>query len=681
VSKPKRLPGWLIDLPVVVLALVLFVGLTSLQLELPGVHTDEALEVLPGMELVKGQEVECFKGACLNIFGLRLPVMIYEYIATVNTYMAIPFFALFGVSVPVLRAMPIAQSAVAMVFLYLLALELYNRRTAILAVSLLAVSPSFVFWSRQGVFVTSVTIPISVMGAWSLLRWWKRGRACYLYLGAFLFGLGVSAKLLFAWLLAGVGGAFLLLNADRFVASVRRRSLEPTGIRLRWRDGAIAVGLFVLGLAPVIIFNIQTMSTIDYVLANLSGASYYEVDNAKIAENLRERIKQLRSVINGETFWYLAIHPYASWRYPSVFLIAIGIGTFALFGGKRQTRSQTWFSCLTVAAVVVPCYVALRLYLPLHELRWRYWFPAISVLSTLTTGVIGLRKHSWRDWVGHLSTGLGAGLFFMLFVYLAWKLAQWFVDWKLYAIAVVVLCLAPLLRAREEARRALFPVLVVAVMIAASVKTPTALWFTHLAILTPWPILSIAAVTDMVAKTSGLDRLNLRRLTPFSEQVGARAASLGTAFVLAVGLMLAYDDLQVDQAYHADLARIGGKGDHTNASYRLADFLTEAQASDVVAMDYGIQDTIQFLTVGEIKPAEIFGYEDWQNVDPAFAIRVREYLDDADAFYVFHQQPHFLNRREAFETIVEQEGKHLVEEAVIYDWSARPIYRVVRVLP
>jgi hypothetical protein len=681
VSERKRLPGWLIDVPAVVLALALFVALASFQLRLPGLHPDEALEVLPAMQLVKGQEVECYKGACLDLFGLRLPVMIYEYIATVNTYMAIPFFALFGVSVPTLRAMPIAQSAVAMIFVYLLALELYNRRTAILAISLLAVSPSFVFWSRQGVFVTSVTIPISLIGAWSWLRWWKRGNARYLYLGSFLFGLGVSAKLLFAWLLAGVGGAFVLLNADRIVASLRTRSLAPLGVQLCWRDVVVAAGLFVLGLAPVIIFNIQTRSTIDYVLNNLSGPSYYEVDNTKIAENLRERIKQLRSVVNGETFWYLAIHPYASWRYPSVFLISFGIGAFALFGSKHQARSRTLFACLTVAAVIVPCYLALRFYLPIHELRWRFWFPIIAVSSTLITGAIGVRGRGWKDWAAHLTIGLGAGLLFMLFVYLAWKLAQWFVDWKLYAIAVAILCAAPLLRAREDGRRVMFPILVIAVMIASSVKTPTALWFTHLAILTPWPILAIAAVTDMVARRSGLDRLNLGRLAPLSRQIGARAASLGSVLVLALGLMLAYDDLQVDQAYHADLSRIGGKGDHTNASYRLADFLTETQASQVVAMDYGIQDTIQFLTAGDIKPAEIFGYEDWQTVDPAFAIRLREELENPDALYIFHQQPHFLNRRETFEAIVAQEEKSLVEEAVIYDWSARPIYRVVRVLP
>jgi hypothetical protein len=356
------------------------------------------------------------------------------------------------------------------------------------------------------------------------------------------------------------------------------------------------------------------------------------------------------------------------------------MGTFSLLGSKRQSRSESVFASLTVAAVIVPCYLALLFWLPVHELRWRVWFPIIALISTGITGLLGVRGQGGRGWLRHLSIGLGAGLFFLLFVYLAWKLAQWFLDWKLYALTVVVLCLAPLLRAREHARRALFPVLVVAVMIVSSVKTPTALWFTHLAIVTPWPILAIAAVVDMMACRSGLDRLHAGRLSFLRGQVGAQVASLGTILVIAVGLMLAHDDLQVVEAYHADLTRIGGKGDHTNASYRLADYLLAAQADHVVAMDFGIQDTVQFLTAGQIVPDEIFGYQNWQDVDPAFAIRVQEELENEDTLYVFRQQPHFLNRREVFAAIVQQENKRTVEEAVIYDWSARPIYRVVRVV-
>jgi len=667
-ARIQRLPGWLLDIAVLVVGLVVFVILAAHQLNLPGLHTDEALEVLPAVQLLRGQEVECFKDVCIEVLGVRLPVMIYEYIATVNTCMVLPFFAAFGINVPALRAMPIVQSAGAMIFVYLLARELYGRRAAIAGLLMLAVNPSFVFWSRQGVFVTSVTILISMAGVWAWLRWWRTARRGYLYLGSFLFGLGISAKFLFGWLIAGVIGAFVLLNTDRIVQCVRQRSLDPLGIRLRWWDALIAAALFLTGLAPLIIFNVRTMSTINYIRANVGSSSYYQVDNTRIGENLRERIKELRSVLNGETFWYLAEHPYASWRYPSVFLIAVGTLAFSLFGSKQRTLRETLPRWIGVAAIVVPSYVALR-FLPVHEPGWRVWLPIIAALSTALTGALIGRGWGWREWAQHAATGAVACALTMLYVYLAWKLAQWHISGRLYLFAIACLASAPLLRAREEGRKVLFPVLVIAVMLSASIFTPTALWFTHLAILTPWPILAIAAIADLVARRAGLDRINLPRLSALNGQPWASAVGLGTLAMLALAGMLIYDDLEVDIAYHRDLARLGGKGDHTHASYRLVKYLEENGITDVVAMDWGIQDVVQFLSAGEINPHEIFGYENHDDVDPTFGVRVREHLAHPSAVYVFRTQPHFRNR----------EGRRVVELQTIYDWAAIPIYRLVRV--
>jgi 4-amino-4-deoxy-L-arabinose transferase-like glycosyltransferase len=642
-NRPRRAFTWLAELAVVVLALAIFALLTFRQIRFPGLHPDEALEVIPAIQLLRGQQVECFKGVCVEILGLRLPVMIYEYIATVNTYLAIPFFAVLGINVPALRTMAIAQSMAALVLLYLLGRDLFNRRVAVTALLLLAVSPSFVFWGRQGVFVTSVTVPISLAAVWAWLRWWRRGKSRDLYAGAALFGLGISAKFLFGWLVAAVGGAFLLLNADRLVACLRRRTLASLRIRLRWYELVIAGTLFLVGMLPLIVFNVRTQSTINYIRANLVSGSYYEVDNTRIGENLRERIKELRSVLNGETFWYLGIHPYASWRYPSVFLIALGVVAFATFGSQRRTLRQTLPGWGTVVAVVVPSYVALH-FLRLHEPHWYRWLPGIALCSTGVTGLFLARGGGWRAWAKHLLTGLAAGALFMVFVYLAWKLAQWQIGGKVYAAGVLACVLAPGLRAREQARKVLFPALVIAVMLSASVFTPTALWFTHLAIMTPWPVLAIAAVADMVARRSGLDRLNLARLRRDDAWGGRAALSLGLLAVLCLGGMLIHDDLKVDTAYHRELQRVGGKGDHSNASYALAEYLQENGITKTAAMDWGIQDLVQFLSQGEINPSEIFGHENWQDVDPAFALRVRKQMEDPEVVYIFDIEPHFMNR-------------------------------------
>jgi hypothetical protein len=217
--------------------------------------------------------------------------------------------------------------------------------------------------------------------------------------------------------------------------------------------------------------------------------------------------------------------------------------------------------------------------------------------------------------------------------------------------------------------------------VALSVFSPTALWFKHLAILTPWPALIIAVAADVVARRSGLEGLHLGRVPALSGRSWASALSLGTLAVVSLVSMLIYDDLEVDLAYHRDLARIGGKGDHTHASYRLVEYLEANGIQDVVAMDYGIQDVVQFLTEGEINPPEVFGYADREQPDAAFAIRVEEQLVNPETVYVFRVEPLFQLRWESFLTIAVQAGREVVVESVIYDWSARPIYRVVRAVP
>jgi hypothetical protein len=282
-----------------------------------------------------------------------------------------------------------------------------------------------------------------------------------------------------------------------------------------------------------------------------------------------------------------------------------------------------------------------------------------------------------------LGVGLVTAILFIFLVYLSWKLAKWHGTW-IYVAAVLAFLLAPWLNAREEAKAIWFPLLVLAIALVASAFTPTGLLFTHLAILVPWPILVVATAVDLVARRSGLDHLNLSTLwrarNPALRTWGA-AASLGTLFVLALTGMLVYDDLRVDVAYHRDLAVIGGIADHTSASYTLVRYLQQEGITQTAAMDWGIQDVVQFLSEGTLNPPQLSSYEDPQQEDAAFALRVQEQLQNPDTVYIFHAGAVFENRWETFEQLVLQEGRTPVEIKVIYDRAAMPIFRLVRVPP
>jgi hypothetical protein len=296
-----------------IVALALFIGLTSYQLSLPGLHYDEAFEAVPAMQLLLRQPVTTFRGNGVFLGGRLFPLMTQDYIGAINTYVALPFFLLLGITPFSLRVMTLFMGLVTLWLTRQLARELYGPPAAGLATLLLAVNPTFVFWSRQGVFVTSVTAAIGLGATLAWLRWWRTGAQRYAIAGAFLFGLGLYAKLLFLWFIVALGLAAVLLNLGRW----RRIGRGLAGWSVGWSGLA-----FLLGAAPLIVYNLQTGGTFSIIGGNLA-TSYYGVSNLAFLSNLLERIKQFSAVLAGSHFWYLG-GTYANWLGVGLFLGALG---------------------------------------------------------------------------------------------------------------------------------------------------------------------------------------------------------------------------------------------------------------------------------------------------------------------------------------------------------------------
>lgn len=554
-----------IEVALLLLGLGAFLTLTLYQISLPGLHYDEAVEVLPAMQLLLGQPVITHRDSGIHLGGRLFPIMVMDYIGALNTYLTLPFFALLGINVFAIRLMPILVGVLTLLLIYRLGHELYNPRVGVVAALLLAVQPSFVFWSRQGIFVTNVTAPIALACVLYGMRWWRSGPARNLYAAAFLAGLGLYAKFLFLWIIGALVVALVALNADRWWRALRQRSLSPFPFHLTWRRVLLAGLCFLLGMAPLILFNIQTQGTILTLTGNATS-SYYNTNNLNLPLNLRVRIQRFRAVLEGSHhLWYL--------------------------GGNFNDR---------------------------------YW------------------------------------------------------PWALVG-ALVITVLVIVLRAGDEWRRAFFPSVVIGCVIVASTVTISALWFTHFAILMPWPALAVAMALDLLVRRGGLDRLHLGRLVPaWRDSHPAQEISLGLALIVLVAALLIGTDLRVDRAYHRELTRSGGAGAHSAAIYKLAAYLEGEGITHPVIMDWGIDAPLRILTRGQVQPMEIFGYE-WEAGED-FRRRVAETLQNPDNVYVFHSpQETVFQRREAFETEVTAEGKTIVEEKVIRDRSTIPIFVLVRV--
>ncbi|HEY64352.1 MAG TPA: hypothetical protein G4O02_07240 [Caldilineae bacterium] len=539
----RRWGGWL-------LPLCLFLILSLYQLSLPGLHYDEAREAgVNAMQLLQGLPVDLFRGAAIRLGRYAFPLMVQDYIGALNVYLAVPLLAAGGINVVALRLLPVLTAAATIVLTHRLAHRLGGTVAAWTAALLLAIDPSFVFWSRQGIFVTNMTALLAVAAitmTWRLARNGRRGE--WIALG-FLCGLGIWSKLLFIWVIgAGVAAGLAILLVYRWD---RGPSFAYTlRGRLKGVDGALAVGGLLLGMAPLLIFNVQTGGTWITLFSNL-GRSYYGVHNADFLHNLARRIVQLGVLLRGEHFWYL--------------------GTVA------SHRMAPWLMAMLVALA----------------------FAAWSVRSPRHPGTI-----------------------------------------------------APLIGG----------IVFVALYVAQSSFTVSDLFVTHYATLLPFMMVTAGLAAGIVVRNAG--------------RPGALA-------VLALVLSWAAGDLVVDVRYHRALAVTGGHSSHSDAIYELAEYLDGEADSPIVALDWGMDAPVQFLTAGRVDPVELFGYERLDAPDPGFQGRLAPYLAQPGTLYLFHppEDTVFRGRWEALEALARNNGHRLVVERVIRERTHRPLFVIARVVP
>ncbi len=303
------------------------------QLGLPGLHYDEAREAgQNAMELLTGAPVTAFRGATVNLFGLQLPLMVQDYIGALNVYLALPLLAATGIGVPNLRALSILTGLAALLLLertvstWLMGRRVRAKRErtplttgGLIAVTLAATSPSFIFWSRQGIFVTNLMQPLVLLCIWQGLRWLLQGSRSALWIAGFAAGMALYAKLLAIWVIA----PFALLMLGGWIY-LRRCGRAPS---LRAIDLAGAAICFIIPLLPLLVFNLQTGGTLATIAGNAS-TSYYGVDNTNLWANLRVRLPQIAQVLAGSQFWYLG-GVYANTPAPWLALFLIGGGLVA----------------------------------------------------------------------------------------------------------------------------------------------------------------------------------------------------------------------------------------------------------------------------------------------------------------------------------------------------------------
>ena len=120
--------------------------------------------------------VTAFRDAAVQLGPWRLPLMVQDYIGALNVVLAGPFLAIGGVNVVALRWLSLLTAALTLTVTWRIAWRLGGPLAASATALLLAVNPAFIFWSRQGVFVTNLTALIFMASLLTGLRWWELRR-------------------------------------------------------------------------------------------------------------------------------------------------------------------------------------------------------------------------------------------------------------------------------------------------------------------------------------------------------------------------------------------------------------------------------------------------------------------------------------------------------------------------
>ncbi len=373
---------------------LLFLALGAHQLSLPGLHYDEAKEAgLNAMQLLTGQPVTAFRSSVVVLGPWRLPLMVQDYIGALNVYLAVPFLALGGVNVVALRWLPLLTGGLTLLLTWRVARALGGPWAAHVAALLLAVNPTFVFWSRQGIFVTNLTALFFMASLLTGLRWWRRRRPADLYLTALFWGLGLYAKLLFVWaiaaasIVAGIAGFVRSQTRSETVRGEPRSEAEwrperhSPPFRALLRTGLVAILCFLLPLIPLLVFNLQTGGTLASVLGNLRQ-SYYGVDNRAYLPNLTVRLGQLGPLLRGDHLWYLGgalANPWAPYLAAGAVLLGVGVGF----------RSRRWAHLLPVALLVLIVAQSAFTVSDLFITHYALAVPLIPLTAGLAVGAAG----------------------------------------------------------------------------------------------------------------------------------------------------------------------------------------------------------------------------------------------------------------------------------------------------
>jgi 4-amino-4-deoxy-L-arabinose transferase-like glycosyltransferase len=318
------------------------------------------------------------------------------------------------------------------------------------------------------------------------------------------------------------------------------------------------------------------------------------------------------------------------------FLLLLGLGWLARW---RQGQAPP-LDRSTVAAAVVAGVVPL---LPLVWFNWQTGGTWQALAGHATQSYYGVDNRALLANGGVRLAQLVQSVRGDAFWYLGGRYANLLAPW-LAALGIGAGV------ARQPRRMAVGLALGVMVF-AASLVTISDLFVTHYALVQPL-VAALAAGGYGVWLESLSPAWGRKRVSQKKPAFLGRGAA---AVLLAVWVLF---DLRATLLYHQALARSGGLADHSDATYHLAYYLRTHGMAAPLALDWGIDAPVRFLSRGTVRPIELFGYASPEAPDADFANRLASFLANPDNVYLLRApaQTVFEGRRAVFLAAAEAHG-------------------------
>jgi hypothetical protein len=355
-----------------------------------GYEMDEAIYVESAVFVLRGSAPPPFRydyESWLSTRGRRWPLMIIPYVGTTKAFVALPLFAIFGITAPVARLSGVLLGAVGIAGLVTLIGKRIDPIAGLILGIALSIHPSYLdltVFDNGGASVWMASMGLLCLALENHLRRQSNGSALLLGIAA---GFGVWARANVLWLFASLIAAALFAYG--------RRALPPRA-QLR----AIAIG-GCAGALPLLLYEVGSgLATFRYIETASRPLSL-----EKVAERFRELAELMISDGEQRGIWLGPPLPFWEIGIGAALLAVVLCCLFlpgaaespALGRGRRAfAMSAVVLSALMLASrlgirqhhlvAVLPLALGALVILSLEIVR--RWRPAIPLLATVGFGLL-----------------------------------------------------------------------------------------------------------------------------------------------------------------------------------------------------------------------------------------------------------------------------------------------------